>query len=90
MEIARKIAQDQDKLGPDFENFGKLLEARLWGQNGVPHRIFCYISSHKCVTFLCGCTHKGTTYKPANAYKTALKRRNEIEEGKATTRELSF
>ena len=90
MEIAREIARTQDQLGPDFQNFGELLEARLWGENRVPHRIFCYISSHRCVTFLCGCTHKGKRYKPTSPYKTAVKRRNEIEEGKATTRELSF
>ena len=84
------IARIQDQLGPDFQNFHELLEARLWGENRVPHRIFCYISSHRYVTFLCGCTHRGKKYKPTNAYDTAIRRRKEIEEKGAKTRELAF
>lgn len=87
LEIARKL--DQLEM-PYFKRFRELWEARWSGENGVPHRIFCYISSHGCVTFLCGCTHKGRRYNPTNAYATAIKRRKEIQNGKASTSELSF
>ena len=102
IEIARKL--DILEL-PHFRGFRELLEARWRGENGVPHRMFCYISSDGCVTFLCGFTHKDGRYDPANAYERAERRRNEIQrneerdnevkddeeqEGGASTRELAF
>ena len=85
--IARQLEHIQK---PYFKTFRDLLEARWSGENKVPHRIFCYISADRHVTFLCGCTHKDKRYKPPGAYKTALRRRKEIEEGSVTTRELDF
>ena len=83
-------ARELEKLGPDFAKHRELLKARWWGVNKVPHRIFCYIPSAGCVTFLCGFTHKDQRYNPRNAYDVAVKRRKEIEEKKAETDELSF
>lgn len=86
------IAQKLDRLEwPYFGKFQQLLEARWAGENKVPHRIFCYVpSGSMCVIFLCGCTHKGRRYNPPSAYKTALKRRNEIEGGRASTHAFDF
>ena len=87
MGIARKLDQLRP---PGFKKFEKLWEARWGGENRVPHRIFCYVPSDRCVTFLCGCTHKDRRYKPTNAYDTAVRRRKEIQEERASTRELNF
>ena len=87
MEIARKL--DQLDM-PHFKHVEELREARWRGKDRVPHRIFCDVLSGRYVTFLCGCTHKGAQYKPTHAYTTAVKRRDEIQDGKAITRELSF
>lgn len=76
---------------PYFRKFRELLEARWFGENKVPHRIFCYVpSGGRRVIFLCGCTHKDNRYNPTNAYDTAAKRRDEIEGGRASTREFDF
>ena len=86
-----RIAQNLDQLEmPYFRKFRQLLEARWFGENKVPHRIFCYVASGKCVVFLCGCTHKDNRYDPTNAYATAARRRGKIEAGRAGTRELDF
>ena len=88
MRIARKL----DRLAmPHFRKFQQLLEARWFGENKVPHRIFCYApSGGRRVIFLCGCTHKDNRYNPTNAYATAVERRDEIEQGRADTREFDF
>ena len=82
MRIARKL----DRLAmPHFRKFQQLLEARWFGENKVPHRIFCYApSGGRRVIFLCGCTHKDNRYNPTNAYATAIERRDEIEHGGRT------
>ena len=86
-----RIAKREKQLRmPHFGPFQELMEARWYGENRVQHRIFCYVPSGRCVTFLCGCTHKGKRYKPASAYNTAIRRRNEIREGRATTHEFDF
>ena len=90
--IARKLERLEM---PDFKSlrgkkFKGLLEARWRGDNKVPHRIFCYASSGRQVIFLCGCTHKGNRYTPTNARETAVKRRKEIQDERASTRELDL
>ena len=87
-----RIARNLDRLEmPHFRKFQQLLEARWFGENRVPHRIFCYIApSGRSVIFLCGCTHKDRRYNPTNAYDTAIERRNEIGEGRAGTHEFDF
>lgn len=87
-----RIARNLDRLEmPHFRRFQQLFEARWFGENKIPHRIFCYIpSSDRRVIFLCGCTHKDKRYSPTNAYDTAVKRRDEIEKGEANTREFDF
>ena len=87
MSIARQLERLEP---PHFKKFRELLEARWFGENRVPHRIFCYIPSDRQVTFLRGFTHKGRRYTPTNAYPTALRRRNEIQNGKAGTHEFDF
>ena len=87
-----RIARDLNRLEmPYFRKFQQLFEARWFGENKVPHRIFCYApSGSKFVVFLCGCTHKDNRYDPTNAYDTALRRRDEIEGGRANTHEFDF
>ncbi len=87
MLIARKL---RELKWPHFKHVKPLREARWDDKDKVPHRIFCDVLSGRCVTFLCGCTHKGKQYNPTNAYDTAIIRRNEIQARKAGTRELSF
>lgn len=85
------IVQKLEQLKPPhFKKFRELLEARWFGQNRVPHRIFCDKPSDGQVTFLCGCTHKDRRYTPTNAYDTALRRRDEIQNGEAGTHEFDF
>lgn len=85
-----KIAGKLDRLNfPYFKPFLELQEARWWGVNKVPHRIFCYPSDDRII-FLCGFTHKSEQRKPPNSYKTSVRRRREIEKGEATTREFSY
>lgn len=85
------IVQKLEQLKPPrFEKFRELLEARWFGQNRVPHRIFCDKPSDGQVTFLCGCTHKDRRYTPTNACNTALRRRDEIQNGEAGTHEFDF
>lgn len=82
LHIARKL----DRLEPPhFKKFRALWEARWWGENRVPHRIFCYVPSDRQLTLLCGCIHKDARYKPTAAYNTAVQRRNEIENEEAST-----
>ena len=87
MRIARQLAQLEK---PYFKKFRELLEARWPGENNVPHRIFCYVPSGKQVIFLCGCIHKNKRYNPTNAYDTAVRRRKEIQDRRASTREFDF
>ena len=92
MGIARKLERLEM---PDFKSlrgkkFKGLLEARWHGENNVPYRIFCYIPSGRRVIFLCGCTHKDRRYNPTNASDTAVRRRKEIQDGRASTREFDF
>ena len=87
MRIARKLERLEM---PHFKGFENLLEARWFGENKVPYRIFCYVPSGRQVIFLCGCTHKNKRYNPTNAYATAVKRRKEIQDGRASTREFDF
>lgn len=85
------IARQLDRLSePYFRKYQELLEARWHGENNVPHRIFCYVLPGRQVIFLCGCTHKDNRYKPTGAYKTAVRRRNEIQDRRAVTREFDF
>ena len=87
-----RIARNLDRIEmPHFRKFQQLLEARWFGENKVPHRLFCYVpSGGRRVIFLCGCTHKDNRYNPTNAYDTAVERRDEIEGGRVDTRELDF
>ena len=75
---------------PYFGKYQELPEARWHGENNVPHRIFCYVPSGRRVIFLCGCTYKDRRYDPTNAYNTAVQRRQEIRDGRASTREFDF
>ena len=83
MRIARNLEQLDT---PHFKKFRELQEARWSGENRVPHRIFCYAPAGRQVIFLCGCTR----YDPPNAYDTAVRRRQEIRDGRASTREFDF
>lgn len=85
--IVRKLERLEP---PRFKKFQKLLEVRWPGENRVQHRIFCDRPSDGQVTFLCGCTHKDRRYTPTNAYDTALRRHNEIQNGEAGTHEFDF
>ena len=92
MRIARRLERLEM---PDFKKlqgkkFKGLLEARWPGEDGVPHRIFCYVPSGKHLIFLCGCTHKDRRYSPTNAKETAVKRRKAIKDRRASTREFDF
>ena len=83
MRVARKLERLEM---PYFRKYQELLEARWHGENNVPYRIFCYAPSGRQVIFLCGCTR----YDPTNAYDTAVRRRQEIRDGRASTREFDF
>ena len=84
-----RIARQLKRLSmPDFRKYQELWEARWYGDDRVPHRIFCYVPSGRQVVFLCGCIHKDRRYKPTNAYETSLRRRNDIQAGRANTREF--
>ena len=87
MRIARRLERLEM---PEFRKFQELLEARWSGENKVPHRTFCYVPSGRQVVFLCGCIHKDKRYNPTNAYATTVKRRKEIQDGRASTREFDF
>lgn len=53
----------------------------------APCRVFfCYGRGHGVLLLLCGC--RGKPPKPRDAYKTAEKRRQEIEEGTANVNEF--
>jgi hypothetical protein len=73
---------------PHFRKFRELCEARWFGDNGVPHRIFC--CGDGPTILLCGFIHKGRRYKPPGAYDTALEREKAIKKGEATTHEFTL
>ena len=73
---------------PHFKPFRDLCEARWFGVNKVPHRIFCY--GEEPTILLCGFIHKDKQYKPRDAYGIASRRKREIEDGEATTHEFNL
>ena len=74
----------------EWSSFKKVLKGELKGiweleffADGRQYRILGMFSGHKQVTLLMGCYHKQKVYTPADALKTALKRKNMLAKGEA-------
>ena len=65
------------------ERFRGLSELR-WKSGRTPHRILGYEFGEFEYLMLVGCTHNERKYNPPDALETALRRRKEIEQGRAT------
>lgn len=70
---------------------GELKGSGIWELeffSGVQYRVLGFFGPRrKEATLLIGCYHKQKIYEPPNALKTALKRKEMLEEGIATYRE---
>ena len=55
-----------------------------WRSKGKPHRILGYQLQEFEYLMLIGCTHDKKKYKPSDALETALRRRKDVEEGRAS------
>ena len=65
------------------ERYRGLSELR-WKSGRTPHRIFGYHQGELENLMLVGCTHNERKYDPPDALETALRRRRDIEQGRAT------
>ena len=55
-----------------------------WRSKGKPHRILGYQLREFEYLMLVGCTHDKKKYKPSDALGTALRRRKDVKEGRAS------
>jgi len=62
----------------------KALGELRWSSEKKQHRLIGYLE-HGVFFALIGCTHKQQVYKPAEALKTADKRKKDIKDGRAET-----
>ena len=65
------------------ERYRGLSELR-WKSGRTPHRIFGYQLGEFEYLMLVGCTHNKRKYNPPDAMETAVRRRKEIEQRRAT------
>ncbi|MGH9345481.1 MAG: hypothetical protein ACRD19_17175 [Terriglobia bacterium] len=57
---------------------------------GKPYRILGYTISDHVFLMLIGCTHNAKKYDPSDCLNTAVKRKNDIENGAATSDEYQL
>lgn len=60
-----------------------------WFSGKKQHRLLGYFDGEVWVALI-GCTHKGKVYDPADALKSAEKRKSQIENGEAGTIEYNL